>query len=107
MGRREDALASAQEAVEIHRKLARSNPAAFLPDLATSLNNLGNRLSALGRQKEAMASAQEAVDIHRHLAQSNPSAFLPDLATSLNNLGAPLLRAGPAGGGARSRPAGR
>jgi predicted O-linked N-acetylglucosamine transferase (SPINDLY family) len=94
LGRREDALASAQEAVEIHRKLARSNPAAFLPDLATSLNNLGNRLSALGRQKEAMASAQEAVDIHRHLAQSNPSAFLPDLATSLNNLGAFLSALG-------------
>jgi len=87
LGRRDDALAPTQEAVDIRRKLAQSNPAAFLPDLATSLNNLGNRLSALGRREEALAPTQEAVDIRRNLAQSNPAAFLPDLATSLNNLG--------------------
>ena len=43
LGRREDALAAAQEAVEIHRRLAAERPDAFLPDLATSLNNLGKR----------------------------------------------------------------
>ena len=72
-----------------YRKLAQSNPAAFLPDLAMSLNNLGIRLSELGRREEALAiPAQEATEIYRKLAQSNPAAFLPDLAMSLNNLGA-------------------
>ena len=46
----------AQEAVDIYRKLAQSNPAAFLPDLAASLNNLGTFLSALGRREEALDS---------------------------------------------------
>ena len=45
LGRREDALAAAREANDIYRRLATDRPDAFLPDLATSLNNLGNGLS--------------------------------------------------------------
>ena len=41
LGRREDALAAAREAVDIYRRLAAERPDAFLPDLAMSLNNLG------------------------------------------------------------------
>ena len=48
LGRREEALAASQEAVEICRRLAAARPDAFLPDLAMSLNNLGDRLSDLG-----------------------------------------------------------
>jgi tetratricopeptide (TPR) repeat protein len=87
LGRREEALAATQEAVDIYRGLAQVNPQVFLPYLATSLNNLGSDLSALGRREEALAATQEAVDIYRALARANPQAFLPDLATSLNNLG--------------------
>ena len=54
LGRREEALIPAQEATEINRQLAQSNPAAFLPDLAMSLNNLGSILSELGRREEAL-----------------------------------------------------
>jgi tetratricopeptide (TPR) repeat protein len=54
--------------VNIHRDLARARPEAFTPDLATSLNNLANCLSALGRREEALAAAQEVVNIHRDLA---------------------------------------
>jgi tetratricopeptide (TPR) repeat protein len=61
LGRREEALAAAQEAVDIYRDLARARPEAFTPDLAMSLNNLANCLSALGRREEALAAAQEAV----------------------------------------------
>jgi tetratricopeptide (TPR) repeat protein len=42
-GRRAEALVPAQEAVELYRALVRQNPDAFQPDLATSLNNLGQR----------------------------------------------------------------
>ncbi|HWN52788.1 MAG TPA: tetratricopeptide repeat protein, partial [Xanthobacteraceae bacterium] len=84
LGRREEALAASQEAVDIYRRLAQTRPDAFLPDLASSLNNHGIRLSNLGRREEALAASQEAVDIYRRLAQTRPDAFLPDLATSIS-----------------------
>ncbi len=61
LGRREEALQAAIEAVEIYRKLSAERPDAFLPDLAMSLNNLGNRYSDLGRREEAFDAAEEAV----------------------------------------------
>ncbi|WP_218509742.1 toll/interleukin-1 receptor domain-containing protein [Variovorax sp. dw_308] len=89
-GRREDALAATEEAVQVYRGLAQARPDAFLPNLATSLNNLGNMLSDLGRREDALAATEEAVKICRGLAQARPDAFLPDLALSLSNLGKPL-----------------
>ncbi|HQK00655.1 MAG TPA: tetratricopeptide repeat protein [Verrucomicrobiota bacterium] len=85
-GRRSEALAPAQEAVELYRALARQNPDAFQPDLASALNTLANRLSELGRRSEALAPAQEAVELYRALARQNPDAFQPYLAGALNNL---------------------
>ncbi|MBF0161900.1 MAG: tetratricopeptide repeat protein [Magnetococcales bacterium] len=86
LGRREEALQQAQEAVAIYRELAAARPEAFRPDLAMSLNNLANFLSALGRREEALQQAQETVAIYRELAAARPEAFRPDLAMSLNNL---------------------
>jgi len=60
LGRREQALAASEEAVAIRRRLAEARPDAFLPDLATSLNNLSNRLGELGRQEQALAASEEA-----------------------------------------------
>jgi tetratricopeptide (TPR) repeat protein len=62
--------------------------------LATSLNNLGERLSALGRREDALAATREASEIYRRLAADRPDAFLPNLATSLNNLGKSLNELG-------------
>ena len=76
------------------RRLAEANPDAWLPDLASSLNNLGNRLAEAGRREEALAPTEEAVTIRRRLAQNNPDAWLPNLAASLNNLGVSLAEAG-------------
>ena len=64
-------------------ELAAANPAAFLPDLAASLNNLSVRQSGTGDRTGALASITEAVAIRRELAAANPAAFLPDLASSL------------------------
>lgn len=44
------------EAVTIRRTLAGANPAAYLPDLATSLNNLADRLVESGRTEDAAAA---------------------------------------------------
>jgi len=86
LGRREEALATAEEAVRIRRQLAAVRPDAFLPELAGSLNNLATFLSNLGRREDALATAEEATELYRHLAAARPDAFLPDLAMSLNNL---------------------
>ncbi len=86
-GRRAEAQAATQEAVDLYRDLAAQNSAAFSPYLAIALNNLGNRLSALGQREEALAATQEAVYLYRNLAVQNPAAFHPHLAASLSNLG--------------------
>jgi tetratricopeptide (TPR) repeat protein len=85
LGRREEALAAIDEALTAYRALAEARPDAFLPSLATSLNNQSNRLSDLGRREEALAAIDEAVTAYRALAEARPDAFLPDLAGSLNN----------------------
>ncbi|MFF2901112.1 tetratricopeptide repeat protein, partial [Streptomyces sp. NPDC057966] len=76
VGRREEALAVASEAVAIRRRLAEENPAAYMPDLAMALNNLGATLSNVGRREEALAVASEAVAIRRRLAEENPAAYV-------------------------------
>ncbi|MFJ8689577.1 tetratricopeptide repeat protein [Micromonospora wenchangensis] len=94
-GQRQQALVPAEEAVRIRRNLAETNPDVHLPDLATSLNNLGNLLSELGRDEQALTHAEEALRIQRHLAKTNPDTHLPNLAASLDNLGISLSELGP------------
>jgi Tetratricopeptide repeat len=85
-----------KEAVEICVRLAEARPDAFLPDLASSLDNLGNRLGTLERHESALAAAERCVAIRRQLACAYPDAFTSDLASSsLNNLGVWLGRLGP------------
>ena len=84
MGRHQEALARAEEAVKIYRQLAQFNPPFLanldgsLVEMANSLHNLGNRLTELGRHKEALAAMEEAVKITHKLAKTNPA--LPVLA---------------------------
>ncbi|MEV6125139.1 tetratricopeptide repeat protein, partial [Streptomyces sp. NPDC052077] len=76
----------AQTITSRYRALAKANPDAYLPNLATSLNNLSNRLGEVGRRAEGLTAAEEALSHYRALANANPDPYLPDLATSLNNL---------------------
>lgn len=94
VGRREEALAPSEEAVDIHRRLAQTRPDVFLPALAGSLNGLGIRFANLGRHEAALAAGQEAVGIYRRLAQTRPDIFLHNLAASLNNSGTMLSNLG-------------
>jgi tetratricopeptide (TPR) repeat protein len=87
LGRREPALAAAEEAVALYRQLTAARPDAFTPDLAMSLNNLASFLSDLGRREPALAAAEEAVALSLALSAARPDAFTPDLATSLSVLG--------------------
>jgi tetratricopeptide (TPR) repeat protein len=76
-----------EEALVLYLTLAQQNPAAYLPYLATTLNNLGLLYGDTQRLEEAEQAYQEAVQTYRDLAQQNPAAYLPDVAMTLNNLG--------------------
>jgi tetratricopeptide (TPR) repeat protein len=75
-----------EKALEIYRELAESNPSAFLPDVAMTLNNLANLHSDTHDFASAAKEYEEALEIRRELAASNPSAFLPNVAVTLINL---------------------
>jgi CHAT domain-containing protein len=84
LGRRQEALAPAEEAVKICRDLVNTNKN-FMGDLASSLNNLSVSYSELGRRQAALAPAEEAVRIRRELAKSNP-AYQESLARNATHL---------------------
>lgn len=86
MGRHQEALEAAQEAVKLFRELAVNNPDVFRPLFATSLSNLANGLSDVGQLQKALEAAREAVDIRRKLFADDPDAFRPALGSTLNNL---------------------
>ncbi|MFD5199029.1 tetratricopeptide repeat protein [Streptomyces sp. NPDC058375] len=94
MGRLREALIADQQAVEIHRRFAASNPAAYEPSFARSLLNRGIRLGRMGRQEEAVAAVEQALEIFQQLAAENPATHEPELAASLSILGARLAAVG-------------
>ncbi len=61
LGRREEALAAAQEAAGLYRALAAARPDAFRPDLATSLSVLADCQEAVGHIAEAVRHDRESV----------------------------------------------
>jgi tetratricopeptide (TPR) repeat protein len=75
LGRREEALAATQEAVDIRRQLARQNPQAFLPDLARSLGAHGTVLRGLGRPGEAAQAFAEGLRAILPFVRALPAAF--------------------------------
>ena len=99
LGRREEALAAIEEAVAIRRQLAEARPDAFLPDLATSLNNQSACLAELGRREEALAAIEEAVTIYRQLAAGPPRRVPARPRHVAEQPVRPPVRAGAAGGG--------
>ena len=81
-----------EEVLQALRELAKQNLEAYKPDVATTLNNLGNLLRNTNDLKQAQDYYEEALQIRRELMGKNPEAYKPDVATTLNNLGS-LLRA--------------
>ncbi|KOV38174.1 hypothetical protein ADK60_02540, partial [Streptomyces sp. XY431] len=55
-----------------YRALADANRDAYLPHLASALNNLSIRLGEEGRRAEGLAAVEESVAIRRALAETNP-----------------------------------
>ncbi|MFI9583842.1 hypothetical protein ACIHCQ_18785 [Streptomyces sp. NPDC052236] len=86
-GHREAAVAAAEEAVVIFRRLAAADPAAYEPALATALAHVSERAFEASRMEASRRAAEEAVAIFRRLAAADPAAYEPGLALSLSHLG--------------------
>ncbi|MGP9820594.1 tetratricopeptide repeat protein [Salinarimonas sp. NSM] len=90
LGRREDALAAAEEAAASYRGLAAERPGAFMPVLAGVLKNIATFRSDLGRREDALAAAKEATVLYRGLDSAQPGRFTSDVAGALSNLASRL-----------------
>jgi hypothetical protein len=76
VGRREEALAPAEEAADIYRRFAGANPAAHLPDLAMSLWAIAWICDQWTLDTETgLRAAQEAVEHFSALAARMPAAY--------------------------------
>ena len=75
LGRREEALAKAQEAVRIREQLAEARPDAFLPDLAMSCGARGMVLTEMGRRGDAADSFKQGVAALKPLFLRSPAVF--------------------------------
>ncbi|NRQ39493.1 ATP-binding protein [Nonomuraea sp. NN258] len=94
IGKPAEALALAEQAVDIYRSLAASKLHLDGQSLAIALSNISIWLWEVGRSAEALPAAQEAVTIHRGLAKRYPGTHNADLARSLINLGVRLSTLG-------------
>jgi tetratricopeptide (TPR) repeat protein len=75
LGRREEALAASQEAVDIRRRLAQTRPDAFLPDLATSISVMSDALAALDRHDDAAKAATQALEVLAPFVERYPQTY--------------------------------
>jgi tetratricopeptide (TPR) repeat protein len=90
LGRREDALAAAQEAVSLYRPLATARPDAFTPDLARALTTCSICLTELDRYGDALIAGREAVDLYNNLPAAYRNIFRKDQVEVLHSLGTNL-----------------
>ena len=67
--------------------MARQRAEVYRPDVAVTLNNLGNVQRDLADLESARASYEEAIAIRRELARRRTEVYRPDVAGTLNNLG--------------------
>jgi tetratricopeptide (TPR) repeat protein len=84
--RLDEARRQYEEAVEIYRKLAPRSPDTYLPNMATTLGNLGNLARRQNRLEEARQHYEEALQYYRQLEQKDPAPHMVNIATTLNNV---------------------
>ena len=80
VGRREEALEVAREAVSLRRDLAAANSDAFTPGFARSLNNLAVMLSDVGKPEKALATISEALEKLTPVFRAQPMAHAQSMA---------------------------
>jgi tetratricopeptide (TPR) repeat protein len=87
VGRFDEALEAAAEAVAISRELVVLH-AAYRDRLAAALRVYGARSAGFGRRVEGRAAIAESVRLLRELAGDDRAAYLPSLAEAVSDLGA-------------------
>jgi tetratricopeptide (TPR) repeat protein len=65
-----------EEALEIYRTLAKTNPDTYLSEMAMTLNSLGIVYRVNNAHTKAQSAYEEALEIYRTLAKTNPNAYL-------------------------------
>jgi tetratricopeptide (TPR) repeat protein len=88
VGRPDDAVAAAGEAVAIRRELSATDPRQFEGPLGSSLNNLAAAQSAQGDMAAAASSAMEASSVLRGCAEAGDRAAAVNLAAAESNAAA-------------------
>ena len=81
-------------ALSLRRQLAAVKPDEYMPDVASTLNSMGELLRRMEKTDDAKPSFQEALRIYQNLSQSNPDVYMPDIALTLNNMGALYAQTG-------------
>jgi len=76
-----------EETLKVRRDLVQNNPEGYLPELAMTLNDLGNLDGLQNQAEEARQRYEESLRVYRQLAEQEPDKFLPYVAGTLNNLG--------------------
>jgi hypothetical protein len=98
------ALAPAEEATGIYRRLAEANPAAYLPSLAMSLWAYAwVCVNVEADMPGALAAVQESISLYQPLAQKLPQVFAGQLYSAYRTLAAVLDRLGRTGEAAELR----
>ena len=72
-----------EEVLQALQELAQQNPRAYLPDVATSLNNLTTLYLRLEKKEDAEKAYQGAHDIYQKLASRHPATYKIDHAKIL------------------------
>lgn len=93
LGRYDDALAAAEEAVRL-RKRGDQSSQDFVRELASAQLGLGHRLAALGRHQEARVVLEEALVGYRNLAEDEPRLPSWGLAVATTSLAHSLWMTG-------------
>jgi len=85
LGRREEALTAAEEAVRLRRALAKTRPDAFIPDLAGSLWVLGDPYGEIEKPDVAIATLAEAIQLLTPTFVEFPAAVVAIMAGMLQS----------------------
>jgi tetratricopeptide (TPR) repeat protein len=75
LGRYEEALSPAHEAVQIYEQLSKRYSLTLLPGVAAALTGLSDVLWAVDRREDSIATLRRAIKLNRRLAKRQGSAF--------------------------------
>ena len=84
-GRPAQAEEAYNETLGYYRQLAEQSPATYLPNVATTLNNLGILYSDTGRPAQAEEAYNEALTIRLTLARKEPDSYAVSVAETAVN----------------------